>query len=155
MKSWKLGLLSVGVIVTSASCHSAPSKPCTGNIAGPRLISFGPAALPSHKTPIPGESVGAIIGSVADSENGRGIDRATVVLRADSSSTVLSEVTTDSIGGFVMRDVRPGRYFLTATGVTYAARSVHVNIAPGKLDTVQTTLRFNARSLLCNVITTM
>jgi hypothetical protein len=152
MNYCKLALLYVAVVVTSASCQSAGSKPCTDYAIGPRRTSFGLATLP--ETPRLGGGTGAIIGSVADSETGRGINRATVILRADRASRVLSYVIADSLGGFVFEQVRPGRYFLSANGMTYGERRVPVEATLGRVDTVQIQLRFNPRYLSCDVITT-
>jgi carboxypeptidase family protein len=146
--------LALLAIATLLGCRSAGNKPCTGYAVGPRPSSFGPATL-RWDTVLPRHAgAAAIIGAVADSETGRGLASATVILRADSTSPVVTFSNTDSLGGFVFPDVAPARYYLSAKARTYSERGVYVDAAANVIDTIRVALPFNARYLSCEVITT-
>ena len=146
--------LFVAIIFASVSCQSAGTRPCTGYAKGPRLKSFGIAALPADHGPLLRPDMGAIIGSVADMETGGGVPRATVMIRLDSASRVLAFTTADTLGGFALADVPVGTYLLSARGITYPEAGIHLGVKQGVLDTARIALRFYPLYLSCESITT-
>lgn len=146
--------LFAAIIFASVACQSAGTRPCTGYAKGPRLKSFGVAALPAEHGLLLRPDMGAIVGSVADMETGGGVPRATVMLRQDSVSRVLAFATADTLGGFALADVPVGTYLVSARGMTYPETGIHLEVKKGVLDTARIALRFYPLYLSCESITT-
>jgi hypothetical protein len=98
--------------------------------------------------------MGAIIGSVADSETGGGIAHATITLRVDGESRALAYARVDTLGGFRFGEVPAGRYLLSARGLTYPETRVHLDVKASVLDTAHIALRFDPLYLSCMTVIT-
>ena len=138
--------------VGTFGCVSSANKPCLKS--GRRLQVFGMAALPRVTGRISQSGLGALIGSVEDEETGGGVPTATVQLRINRSSKPLMVVSGDTLGGFLFRDIDPGKYLVEVSGLTYGRIALPFEVRGGTVDTVRFRLRFNPLYLLCETVRT-
>ena len=98
--------------------------------------------------------LGALIGSVEDEETGGGVATATVLLKNNRSSKPLRVVSGDTLGGFLLKDIEPGKYLVEVSGLTYGRIALPFEVRNGTVDTVRVRLRFNPLYLLCETVRT-
>jgi hypothetical protein len=75
-----------------------------------------------------------VVGLVVDSASLKGIPGA--VVQARLVGVKLSGVYSDSVGGFVIGRLRPGRYQLLARRLGYAPAKVDLEALPARIDTI-------------------
>jgi hypothetical protein len=112
------------------------------------------AALPRVTDRISQSGLGALIGSVEDEETGGGVATATVLLKNNRSSKPLRVVSGDTLGGFLLKDIEPGKYLVEVSGLTYGRIALPFEVRNGTVDTVRVRLRFNPLYLLCETVRT-
>jgi hypothetical protein len=105
---------------------------------------FGvPVAIPSFPTKA---GVGAITGSVVQSETGDALGSATVNLASTESKSQTSPWRlTDAKGGFAFDSLAPGRYQVRVRRLGSIMDTMTVNVTPNRIDTV----RFRLRAYRC------
>ena len=93
-----------------------------------------PAQLP--RAPSPRSGTGAVIGTLADS--GGALPHYPILAETpgDAPNGVHSTATADSLGGFVLDGLAPGRYRLFVRAFAHRPDSSDVNVAAGEVDTV-------------------
>ena len=74
---------------------------------------------------------GTVKGKVTGADSGQPLPGAHVTIRRTSDSTVVTGATTDSMGQFVVDDLRAGAYTVTASFVGYAPSSREVTLTTG------------------------
>ena len=75
-----------------------------------------------------GESTGfSIHGTVVDSLTGKGVELATIAIKADGSDRIINGVTAEADGQFTLEKVTAGKYLLTISFVGYNSKTIPVN----------------------------
>ncbi|MEO1573014.1 MAG: outer membrane beta-barrel family protein [Bacteroidota bacterium] len=77
---------------------------------------------------------GAITGTVIDADTGQPVELATATVWSARDSSLVTGALTDAEGGFDIRPLRPGRYYLTLTYVGYVNQRIDdLALRPGSL----------------------
>jgi 5-hydroxyisourate hydrolase-like protein (transthyretin family) len=71
---------------------------------------------------------GALSGTITSTTDGTGISGVTVNLTLNSTRTVIASTTTDSNGTYIITDVEPGDYTLTASKIRFWSESATVTV---------------------------
>jgi 5-hydroxyisourate hydrolase-like protein (transthyretin family) len=69
---------------------------------------------------------GALSGTITSTTDGTGVSGVTVNLTLNSTRTVIASTTTDSNGTYIITDVEPGEYTLTASKIRFWSDSTSV-----------------------------
>jgi hypothetical protein len=70
----------------------------------------------------------AVSGNIPSTNDGTGIFDVTVNLTLNSTGTVIASTTTDSNGNYVINDIAPGEYPLTASKIRFWSNSMCVTV---------------------------
>ena len=94
------------------------------------------AAAQLPRAPSPRSGNGAIIGTLADSGGALPHYPILALTPGDASSGAHATATADSLGGFVLDGLAPGRYRLFVRAFAHKADSSDVDVVAGEVDTV-------------------
>ena len=149
--SWRQTML--WCLAATLACRSASRENCNRNdvVAAP---SDQQARLPDSQYLIGSEGTGSIVGLLADSTSGLAIPGASVGAGTDTTHYAPHVTQTDTAGGFLLRDLPPGEYFLSASRPGYARSQAKILIRPGNVDTVRFTTARSRNLFLCTTVIT-
>jgi len=83
---------------------------------------------------------GTVSGTITSNSEGTGISGVTVNLTLNSTGTVIASTTTDSNGDYLITDLTPGEYTLTASKIRFWSNSTTVTVNAGEFVTVNSAL---------------
>lgn len=89
----------------------------------------------------------SVHGSVLDSLTGKGIELATVIIKNPVTDQVITGATADSAGGFIMENLKAGKYLVLATFVGYDSKAISVKLPA---DTILKAITLNSSSATLN-----
>ena len=115
----------------------------------PAVCDSVPPAVPTAARRIPRvpetllqPSTGAVVGVVIELVNNQPIAYAMAELRLIDSSRIVSSVSTDTLGGFALRNVPPGDYRLRVRAMQHRFEERGVLVQEDEIDTVQIHMRY-------------
>jgi ferric enterobactin receptor len=113
--------LAAALLAVSAGAAAAQQQPPPGARPG------APAGAPGQPPVAPGQ----IHGSVVDAATGRPVGAAQVAVRSAADSSLVTGAVVRPDGTFRIEGLRPGRYVLRVTAMSYAAaRTAVIAVAP-------------------------
>ncbi len=148
---------SGSVIILNFSVIGTPGSISNMNITGIQLSDLNGIiglTAPSKNgtftvTSPPPPATGAITGNVAYSNNGTGIQSATVNLT--NASGVIATTTTDSSGNYSFTNVIPGGYNVTASKPLFISNSTSVTVTAGSTSVVNLLLSLIPGTITGNI----
>ena len=128
--------LLAALAVTSA-CHRQTSTDVmllTGRCTTHVRTMASPAQIP--RAPTLQHAMGAIVGTLADSGGALPHYSVMAVTPGDPPGGAHMTTAADSLGGFVLNGLTPGRYRLFVRAYAHKPDSADVDVAAGQVDTV-------------------
>lgn len=132
----KYSALLLALLVVSACSRrtSTDVSLLTGRCTTHVRTKATPAQLP--RSPSLRSGTGAVIGTLADSGGALPHYSILAVTPGDPPSGAHATATADSLGGFVLDGLAPGRYRLFVRAFAHRPDSSDVDVAAGEVDTV-------------------
>jgi len=130
------------VCACSARAQDAMTLPAECSDEPPAWSGRG-ARLPPSK--IPSGDKGALLGTVSDRKTNRPLVGSLVLLYSREGSESTSrprEVGVDSLGGFHLLDLSPGRYGLRISSIAYRPYEGELQVYAGRADTLRAALEY-------------
>ena len=128
----------LAALIALSACHRGTQEEInlmTGRCST-RVRSKGVVPqLPASPSLRPG--LGGVIGTLADAGGALPHYAILATTPGDSPNASHATVTADSVGGFIFDALRPGRYRLFVRAFAHKPDSTDVDVAAGRVDTVQ------------------